>query len=96
MLRTVVGVSSLTFFLFVVHLGLELSAHLVALASEARGLLTLFGGPVANVALDLSSPLGIGHTNHLTLHAHADLVVGVDKGSRRGDGAGAGHLAGCL
>ena len=37
MLRTVVGVSGLTFFLFVVHLGLELSAHLVALASEACG-----------------------------------------------------------
>jgi len=75
------GVYCLIFFLFVHHLGLELSAHLITLASEAMGLLTLLSGPVAYIALDLSSPLGISHTNNLTLHAHADLVVGVDHGS---------------
>lgn len=78
------GVRRLVLFLFEHHLGLEFIAHLVALATETGGLLALLLGPVHDVALDLSGPLGIGHSNHLTLHAHADLVVGVDQ--RRGGG----------
>lgn len=96
MLGTVVCVYCLRLLGLKHHLRLEFITHLIALASETHGLLTLFSGPVADVPLDLCSPLGISHTNNLTLHAHADLVVWVDHHLAGGDTLGATDVTGGL
>lgn len=64
-------------FLLEHHLALELASHLVALVLESVLLLTFLVLPVGDVAVDLCGPLGICHTNYLTLQTHADKRIRV-------------------